>query len=107
MLVKENDMKQYYLTARYKIYYSGILLLSLIPLIGFVYIFRYNAFCYSPFLIIGVFGIIRTIVLFTNENITISEKSVIYRTVDITIESLWSDIKIIKNTFSYLNSFKQ
>lgn len=92
-------MKQYPLTTSYKLYYSSISLLLLIPSIGFAYLFRYITVCYLPFILLVIVAIIRAGIWLRNERIIISEKSIIYRTIDITVECFWQDVKSIRNVF--------
>ena len=92
-------MNRYELTKKYKAFYILTSVPAFVPAVIFAYLSQkilcLNLFAY---LIIGI-GIIRLVYWIRNESIEISEKSIVYKTSGLTIETSWNNIEDIKRVF--------
>jgi hypothetical protein len=94
-------MQKYYTSSRYKLLYSLIGLLVLIPVIVLSYrLWRVPVFNYVLFLLITLV-IIRAVYWIRNENIAISNSGLEYDTPGIILEIKWENIQKVSHVWKW------
>lgn len=95
-------MKKYYLTHKYKFYYSAICLISTLPLIGLaLYFFQNILLCLVPFLIAMALVIIRAVYWIQSESLIVSENGVDYDTPGSIYKIKWQDFEKITRCWRF------
>jgi hypothetical protein len=88
----EQIMKKYYITSKYKLLYSLIGLLELIPNIALLFLIRQIPFINIIYLLLIGYVIVRVFYRIKDETITISDTGIEYNTPGTILEINWENI---------------